>query len=80
MVRTTVSLQPLPRNTRTRMQNLLDEGDQRFFADHPGETRRRFYFLHERMDDHGKATRYIRVFRQADGTLVRHFERDGGQA
>lgn len=62
------------------MQKLLDEGDQRFFADHPGETRRRFYFLHERMDDHGKATRYILVECDGDSRLLRRFERDGGQA
>jgi len=78
---TTHILRSLPRDTQTRLQYLLDQGDQRFFADHPRETeRRRLYFKGERVDDHGDPTRYIRVFRQADGSVLRRFEQEGGQA
>lgn len=71
----------LPRDTRTRMQGLLDEGDALFFVGHPGETERtRFYFRGERIDDTGEATRYIVVTRRPDGTLTRRFQRDGGTA
>ncbi len=63
------------------MQHLLDEGDALFFVGHPGETeRRRFYFRGESMDDVGEPTRYIRVLRKVDGTLVRRFEPNGGEA
>jgi len=78
---TTHTSRSLPRDTQTRLQYLLDQGDQRFFADHPRETeRRRLYFRGERVDDRGESTRYIRVFRQPDGSLVRRFLPDGGDA
>ncbi len=81
MVRTTLSSRPLPRNTRTRLQSLLDEGDCLFFLNHPSETtRRRFYFRGEHVDELGEPTRYILVERDGDGRLLRRFERDGGQA
>jgi hypothetical protein len=66
-----------PCATTTRLQYLLDEGDERFFNDHPAETERiRFYFKGERID--GDTSKYVVVTRQADGTLVRRFQRDGG--
>lgn len=71
----------LPQNTTTRMQYLLDEGDERFFATHPNEVeRRRLYFLGERVDDHRTPSRYVCVTRDPDGRLLRRFEPEGGQA
>ncbi len=70
---------PLPPNTTTRMQHLLDEGDALFFVGHPGETERtRFYFRGERIDGGGSPTRYIVVTRQPDGTLVRRYHAGEG--
>ncbi len=75
------SARSLPRNTRTRMQHLLDEGDTLFFANNPAQTeRRRFYFKDERIDDHGEPTRYVTVSRDDSGRLIRRFEQEGGQA
>lgn len=72
---------PLPHNSRTRLQYLLDQGDQRFFADHPGETeRRRYYFRGERVDDRGEPSRYVLVTREADGRLTRRFQQGGATA
>lgn len=69
----------LPRNTRTRLQHLLDEGDERFFATHPSETeRRRFYFCGERVLGGGNTSRYVVASRDADGGLQRRFEQEGG--
>lgn len=60
--------------TRTKMQYLLDTGEQRFFATHPSETeRRRFYFRGERIDIDGEPGRYVVVSRDDDGRLVRRF-------
>ena len=70
----------LPRDTQTRMQHLLDEGDALFFATHPRETERRLYFRGEAITGGDKPTRYIRVFRQPDGSVLRRFEQEGGQA
>lgn len=73
---------PLPVNTtRTRMQTLLNEGDERFFADHPGEQHRiGFHFRGEHMDERGEPTRYIVVSRDDANRLVRRFRADGGEA
>lgn len=63
----------------TKLQALLDEGDQRFFANNPDQTeRRRFYFRGEQVLGGGKTSRYIIVSRDADGRLVRRFLADGG--
>jgi len=71
----------LPVNTRTKMQSLLNEGDERFFAEHPDEhARTRFFFRGEKIDGAGHASRYVRVTRDADGRLVRRFEQEGGGA
>jgi hypothetical protein len=65
----------------TRLQYLLDEGDAAFFNDHPATMWRiRFHFPGERIDGTGEPTRYVVVSRQVDGTLVRRFQRDGGDA
>lgn len=67
----------LPQNTRTRLQHLLDEGDENHFARHPDEQYRiRFYFQGEHMDDRGEPTRYLIVTRQPDGTLTRRWQRE----
>lgn len=58
----------------TKLQGLLDEGDERFFATHPSAVeRRRFYFRGERVDDHRTPSRYVIVSRDANGCLVRRF-------
>jgi len=71
---------PLPNDARERMQNLLNQADAHWFQLHPDEHQRiRFYFKDERVDDHCTPSRYIRVVRQPDGRLVRHFEQEGGE-
>lgn len=72
---------PCATKAPTRLQYLLDEGDDRFFNDHPAAMWRiRFHFPGERIDGTGEPTRYVVVSRQVDGTLVRRFQRDGGDA
>lgn len=67
------------RSTQTRLQFLLDDGDAHFFDGHPTETERiRFYFKGERID--GDTSKYVVVTRQADGTLIRRFVSDCGDA
>lgn len=63
------------------MQILLNEGDERFFAEHPNEHLRiRLHFRGEKIDGAGEPSRYVVVSRDADGRLVRRFQREGGQA
>jgi len=65
----------------TKLQGLLDEGDEHFFATHPSAVeRRRFYFRGERVDDHRTPSRYVIVSLDADGRLERRFEQEGGGA
>ncbi len=65
----------------TKLQGLLDEGDERFFATHPSEAeRRRFYFRGEQILGGGEPGRYIIVSRDDTGRLVRRFVSDGGDA
>ncbi len=72
---------PLPRHTQTRLQCLLDQGDQRFFADHPTETERvRLYFKAEAITGGGEPSRYITVRIAIDGGLVRRFQPQEGDA
>jgi len=71
----------LPQNTRTRLQYLLNEGDNLFFDRNPGEReRRRPYFLGEAITGEAKPTRRVVVSRDPDGRLVRRFLTDGGTA
>jgi len=71
---------PLPRNTRTRMQTLLNEGDRAFFDRNPGEgERRRPYFLGEKIDGAGEPVRYVIVSRDVAGRLLRRFEQEGAK-
>ncbi len=66
--------------TRTPLQSLLDDRDQRFFADHPDEQHRiRFYFLGERIEDEDDHGRHVIVTLQPDGTLTRRLQQGSGQ-
>jgi hypothetical protein len=63
----------------TRLQDVLNENDTFFFSHNPGARQRiRHRFAGERIDGTGEPARYVVVSRQADGTLVRRFQRDGG--
>jgi len=64
----------LPSDTRTRLQYLLNEGDNLFFDRNPGEReRRRPYFLGEKLDGAGEPVRHVIVTRDGDGRLCRRF-------
>jgi len=79
--RTIHTTNQLPQNTRTRLQYLLNEGDNLFFDRNPSEReRRRPYFLGEAITGEAKPTRYVIVSRDADGRLERRFEQEGGGA
>ncbi len=68
----------LPSDTRTRLQYLLNEGDNLFFDRNPSEReRRRPYFKGETITGEAKPTRRVVVSRNPDGRLLRRFEAEG---
>jgi len=79
-VKTILPSRPLPRNTRARVQHLLDEADTAWFERYPGEQYRiRMHFRGERLEGDAENSRHVRVEREG-ARLVRRFTREGATA